>query len=86
MPMELRVSLTFIVPLVYHLQSYQMANRVQIPTNNSALIAMIADEVRVWQCHICFLYVLTAEEQILHVCGACPLDFFGTFRISVCED
>ncbi|KAL5175111.1 V-type proton ATPase subunit F [Glycine soja] len=24
--------------------SYQMANRVQIPTNNSALIAMIADE------------------------------------------
>jgi len=64
-----------------------MANRVQIPTNNSALIAMIADEVRVWQCHICFLYVLTAEEQIFHVCDACPLDFFfGTFRISVCED
>ncbi|RZC12301.1 V-type proton ATPase subunit F, partial [Glycine soja] len=36
--------LTLVFPLVYHLQSYQMANRVQIPTNNSALIAMIADE------------------------------------------
>lgn len=39
------MSSSFVVSLVYHLQSYHMANRVQIPTNNSALIAMIADEV-----------------------------------------
>jgi len=50
-----------------------MANRVQIPTNNSALIAMIADEVRMWR-----LYAfLNAEQQILLVCDACLLGFPG---------
>ncbi|KAK7319206.1 hypothetical protein RJT34_03924 [Clitoria ternatea] len=35
---------SFIFLIVYRLQSSQMANRVQIPTKSSALIAMIADE------------------------------------------
>ena len=55
-----------------------MANRVQIPTNNSALIAMIADEVRVWQCLTCFLVVFIAEQQ-LHACSwYMPFRIFST--------